>query len=52
MAIDERLVFSEGKYVRLKVLDEQDVSESGWVGWFNDEKLCEANQHHYIHRAA
>jgi RimJ/RimL family protein N-acetyltransferase len=48
MAIDERLIFYEGKYVRLKVLDEQDIIESDWVGWFNNEKLCQTNQHHYF----
>jgi RimJ/RimL family protein N-acetyltransferase len=48
MAIDERLVFYEGKHVRLKVLSPQDVIESDWVGWFNDEEMCEHNQHHYF----
>lgn len=48
MAIDERLIFFEGKHVRLKALDEQDIVDSGWVGWFNDEHLCQANQHHYF----
>jgi len=47
VAIDERLIFLEGKHVRLKVLDERDIHESGWVGWFNDEKLCMGTQHHY-----
>ncbi len=46
--IDERLVFSEGKYVRLKVLSEQDIIESNWVGWFNDEEMSIYNQHHYF----
>jgi len=48
MPIDERLIFFEGKHVRLKALDECDVVESGWVGWFNDELLCRNNQHHYF----
>jgi len=48
LAIDERFVFHEGKYVRLKVLEERDVIESGWVGWFNDELISEYNQHHYF----
>jgi [ribosomal protein S5]-alanine N-acetyltransferase len=48
MAIDERLIFHEGKHIRMKVLDESDILESGWVGWFNDETLCEFNQHHYF----
>jgi RimJ/RimL family protein N-acetyltransferase len=47
MAIDERLVFYEGKHVRLKALAPQDVAESDWVAWFNDEPMCAHNQHHY-----
>ena len=48
MPIDERLVFCEGKHVRLKALSAQDVIESGWVGWFNDKEMSEHNQHHYF----
>ena len=48
MPIDERLVFYEGKRVRLKVLSAQDVIESDWVGWFNDAEMSEYNQHHYF----
>ena len=50
--IDERLVFYEGKHVRLKVLSAQDVVESDWMGWFNDESLCAYNQHHYFPNTA
>lgn len=46
MAIDERIVFHEGKHIRLMVLDESDILLSDWVGWFNDEQMCESNQHH------
>lgn len=46
--IDERLVFYEGKHVRLKVLSPQDVVESDWVGWFNDESMSAYNMHHYF----
>ena len=52
MAIDERLVFYEGKYVRLKALSPQDVVESFWVGWFNDESMSLYNQHHYFPNTA
>lgn len=45
--IDERLIFYEGKHVRLKVLCSQDLAESGWVGWFNNESMSTYNQHHY-----
>ncbi len=46
--IDKRLIFFEGKHVSLKVLSQQDISESGWVGWFNDEAMSQYNQHHYF----
>ena len=46
--IDERLVFYEGKHVRLKVLSQQDIVESDWFGWFNDESMSVYNQHHYF----
>lgn len=48
MTIDERLVFYEGKYVRLKVLSAQDIVDSDWVGWFNNESMSSYNQHHYF----
>jgi ribosomal-protein-alanine N-acetyltransferase len=46
--IDERLIFYEGKHVRLKALTADDVLDSGWVGWFNDEQMSVHNQHHYF----
>lgn len=46
--IDERLIFYEGKHVRLKTLCAQDVVESNWVGWFNDASMSEHNLHHYF----
>lgn len=48
MSIDQRLVFYQGKNILLKVLDESDIIQSGWFGWFNDEQMCEYNQHHYF----
>ena len=48
MAIDERLVFYEGKHVRLKALSHQDVVESDWVGWFNNEEMNLYTHHHYF----
>lgn len=48
MAIDERLVFYEGRHVRLKALSPQDVIESDWVGWFNDDASSLYHQHHYF----
>jgi len=46
--IDEKLIFYQGKHVFLKVLSPQDIVESGWVGWFNDESMSTHNQHHYF----
>jgi RimJ/RimL family protein N-acetyltransferase len=48
MAIDERLVFYEGRHVRLKALSLDDVNNSDWVGWFNDAEMSAHNQHHYF----
>ncbi|MDR1057400.1 MAG: GNAT family N-acetyltransferase [Coxiellaceae bacterium] len=48
MAIDERLIFYEGKHVRLKALSSQDIIDSDWVRWFNDEVLSQYNRHHYF----
>ncbi len=47
-AIDRRLVFYQGQHVILKVLTERDVRDSPWVGWFNDDELCEHNLHHFF----
>lgn len=46
--IDEKLIFYEGQHVRLKVLSDQDIQESGWVAWFNNELMSTFNQHHYF----
>jgi RimJ/RimL family protein N-acetyltransferase len=48
MAIDDRLVFYAGEHVLLKALSPQDVEESDWVRWFNDEQMSTYNQHHYF----
>jgi RimJ/RimL family protein N-acetyltransferase len=46
--IDPRDIFLKGKYVVLKVLTRDDVIDSGWYGWFNDEELCKTLQKHYF----
>jgi len=46
--IDKNLVFYEGKHILLKVLDEDDVKNSAWVGWFNNTDLSQQNTHHYF----
>ncbi len=45
---DERDVFIRGKNVLLKALTENDVRESGWYGWFNDEQTTHFLDHHYF----
>jgi [ribosomal protein S5]-alanine N-acetyltransferase len=47
MGIDSRMSFLIGKHVILKVLEESDINESQWLGWFNDAERCTFNQHHY-----
>ena len=44
----EGMYFYKGKYINLKVLEEKDIYQSNWVGWFNDEYLCQQNTHHYF----
>ncbi len=44
----EKMIFYKGQFVDLKVLEEKDIYESNWLGWFNDEKLCYENGHHYF----
>ena len=46
--IDPRDIFLKGKHVFLKVLTREDVIESDWYGWFNDEELCKTLQKHYF----
>jgi len=48
MEVDQNLIFYEGKYILLKVLVEDDIINSGWVGWFNDANLSQQNSHHYF----
>lgn len=40
-------VFLSGKMIDLTVLTEQDVRETNYYDWFNDEHLCQKLQKHY-----
>lgn len=46
--LDQRDVFISGKKVILKSLSEDDILNSNWYGWFNDEKVCNTLQKHYF----
>ena len=46
--IDQRDIFIKGKLVILKALTRDDVVNSDWYGWFNDEDLCKTLQKHYF----
>lgn len=46
--IDKRTFFLIGKHVILKTLTEDDVINSNWFGWFNDENTTEHMQKHYF----
>ena len=48
MKKEEKMIFYKGKFVDLKVLEENDIHESNWLGWFNDEDLCKDNGHHFF----
>ncbi|NCI49074.1 GNAT family N-acetyltransferase [Sediminibacterium roseum] len=47
-SIDSRDIFLSGKHVFLKSLTRNDVIESNWYGWFNDEELSRTLQKHYF----
>ena len=47
MKSSEKMIFYKGNFVNLKVLEERDIYESNWLGWFNNEQLCNSNGHHY-----
>jgi ribosomal-protein-alanine N-acetyltransferase len=47
-SIDARDIFIKGKNVILKVLTKDDVLNSNWYGWFNDEELSKTLQKHYF----
>jgi RimJ/RimL family protein N-acetyltransferase len=40
-------VFLSGKLIDLVVLTEDDVLNSDWYDWFNDEQICRKLQKHY-----
>jgi ribosomal-protein-alanine N-acetyltransferase len=46
-AINKKDIFLAGKKVILKVLSRDDIDDSNWYGWFNDEELCKTLQKHY-----
>lgn len=46
--MDQRDIFISGKKVILKSLNDDDIINSNWYGWFNDEKICDTLQKHYF----
>ena len=46
--IDHRDIFLTGKNIVLKCLTRDDVINSNWYGWFNDEQLSKTLQKHYF----
>lgn len=40
--------FLSGKHVVLRVLTEDDVANTNWYDWFNDELTCQRMQKHYF----
>jgi len=45
---DPRDIFIEGKSIILKALSEDDVTNSGWYGWFNDAETTKFMQQRYF----
>lgn len=48
MALSGNDVFIKGQHLILKVLGKDDVSNSNWYGWFNDEETTHHLQKHYF----
>ncbi|OGA36080.1 MAG: hypothetical protein A3G80_01015 [Betaproteobacteria bacterium RIFCSPLOWO2_12_FULL_62_13b] len=48
MALSGNDVFIKGQHLVLKVLGKDDVSNSNWYGWFNDEETTYHLQKHYF----
>lgn len=48
MKIDKRDIFIKGKDIFLKALRKEDIVNSNWYGWFNDEEICKTLQKHYF----
>jgi RimJ/RimL family protein N-acetyltransferase len=46
--IDKKDIFIKGNNIFLKILTENDVSDSGWFSWFNDEETTRFLQHRYF----
>ncbi len=46
--LNKNEIFLKGKNVILKVLTEEDIHNSNWYGWFNDEETTEFMQKHYF----
>jgi len=46
--IDKRNIFLYGKHLVLKILTEDDIFNSNWYGWFNDEEATANMQKHYF----
>lgn len=46
--MDSRDIFIQGKNVILKALSEEDVTHSGWYGWFNDAETTRFMQQRYF----
>lgn len=46
--IDSRDIFLTGKEIVLKTLTREDVINSNWYGWFNNEELSKTLQKHYF----
>lgn len=45
-SVDERDIFIRGTLLYLTVLKEEDIHNSGWYGWFNNETTTEYMQQH------
>ena len=45
--LDNRNIFLRGKNIHLISMSENEIKNSNWHGWFNDEEVCKTLQKHY-----
>jgi ribosomal-protein-alanine N-acetyltransferase len=45
--LDYRNIFIKGKKIHLISLSENEVNNTSWYSWFNDEEICKTLQKHY-----
>jgi RimJ/RimL family protein N-acetyltransferase len=46
--LDQRNIFLKGEKIYLVSLSNNEINNTNWYGWFNDEEVCQTLQKHYF----